>query len=57
MTELNKKYKVAIEPLFNPDTASLAFQYSPYWKAREAFLIYYGGKSEAKPHKKGKTNL
>ena len=28
MTELNKHYKVAIEPLFHPNTASLAFQYS-----------------------------
>ncbi len=54
MTELNKHYKVATEPLFHPNTASLAFQYSPYWKAREAFLIYYGVKSDAKPHKKAR---
>ena len=64
MTELNKHNKVAKEPLFHSNTASVmiqkasfAFQQRLYWKTKEAFLIYNGVNSEAKPYENGKKNL
>ena len=64
MMELNKHNRGTIEPLYHSNTASfviqkasLAFQHSHCWKAKEAFLIYYGVNNNAKPHKNDLTNL
>lgn len=64
MKELNKHNKVAKEPLFHSNTASVMIQKSLFclptaavWKSKEAFLIYNGVNSEAKPYENGKKNL